>query len=128
MTITEVAGKYGLSTDTLRYYERIGLIPAVRRSKSGKRDYSETDCQWVQTIKCMRSVGITIESLIEYVRLFQQGDQTRQQRKQILQEQRDLLAQRITESQEILEKLEAKIAVYDTVIFEAEKKLSHGNV
>ncbi|MDR2393689.1 MAG: MerR family transcriptional regulator [Treponema sp.] len=58
MTITEVAGKYGLSPDTLCYYERIGLIPPVQRNKAGNRDYSETDCNRVEFIKCMRSAGI----------------------------------------------------------------------
>jgi DNA-binding transcriptional MerR regulator len=124
MTIAEVAKKYGLSTDTLRYYERIGLIPPIQRNKVGNRDYSETNCQWIQMIKCMRSAGLTIESLIEYVRLFQQGEHTRQSRKQIVQEQRDLLAQRIAELQETLKILDMKIASYDTVILEMEKKLS----
>lgn len=123
MTIAEVAEKYDLSADTLRYYERIGLIPPIQRNKVGNRNYSETDCQWIQVVKCMRSAGITIESLIEYIRLFQQGEQTRQSRKEILQEQRNLLAQRIAELQGTLEKLDMKITGYDTVIFETEKKL-----
>jgi DNA-binding transcriptional MerR regulator len=124
MTIGEVAEKYGLSTDTLRYYERIGLIPPVQRNKYGNRDYSETDCQWAQMIKCLRSAGITIEFIMEFVRLLHQGEQTRQRRKQILQEQRDLLTQRIAEMQETLAILNTKLANYDTALFEAEKKLS----
>jgi DNA-binding transcriptional MerR regulator len=123
MTIAEVGKQYGLSTDTLRYYERIGLIPSVTRSKSGIRDYTEWDCNWGGFIKCMRSAGIPVEALIEYVSLFQKGDDKRQTRKEILIEQRGLLAERITEMRETLEKLDAKIAGYDTRVFEYEKKL-----
>ena len=76
MTIAQVSQKYGVSADTLRYYERIGLIPPVHRSAGGIRDYDETDCGWVEFIKCMRAAGLPIEALIEYVALFQQGDDT----------------------------------------------------
>lgn len=62
--------------DTLRYYERIGLIPHVNRNKSGIRDYTEEDCNQVEFIKCMRNAGLPIEVLIEYVDMFQQGDET----------------------------------------------------
>ncbi|MBP1309369.1 DNA-binding transcriptional MerR regulator [Paenibacillus sp. 1182] len=54
MLIAEVSKKFELSQDTLRYYERIGLIPRVNRNKSGIRDYTEEDCRWVEYIKCMR--------------------------------------------------------------------------
>jgi DNA-binding transcriptional MerR regulator len=72
VTIAEVSKKYGLSADTLRYYERIGLLPNINRSNSGIRDYSEEDCRWIEYIKCMRSAGISIETLVEYVTLFHQ--------------------------------------------------------
>ena len=55
MTISEVSKKYDITADTLRYYERIGLIPPVPRTKSGLRDYDESSCNWVNFIKCMRS-------------------------------------------------------------------------
>ena len=79
MTITEVSKKYDLSQDTLRYYERIGLIPTVNRNKSGIRDYTDEDCKWVEFIKCMRGAGLPIEVLIEYVALFQEGESTIQE-------------------------------------------------
>lgn len=92
MTIAETAKKYDISADTLRYYERIGLIPPVPRTKSGIRDYDETSCGWVEFIKCMRGAGLQIEALIEYVALFQQGEATVGARKAILIEQREQLA------------------------------------
>ena len=84
MTITEVSKKYGISPDTLRYYERIGLIPAVPRNRSGIRDYDEAACGWVELMKCMRAAGVQIDALIDYVALCQQGDGTAAQRKAIL--------------------------------------------
>ena len=124
MTIAEVGEKCCLSTDTLRYYERIGLIPPIMRTKGGIRDYSEEDYQWIDFIKCMRSAGIPVEALIEYVFLFQHGKDSRETRKQILKEQRNILAKRVLEIQQTLEKLDYKIANYDELVFEAEKKLS----
>ena len=73
MTIAEVAKRYGLTTDTLRYYERVGLLPVIGRMASGIRNYTESDCEWVSYIKCMRSAGVSVETLVEYVRLFRQG-------------------------------------------------------
>lgn len=68
MMIAEVSNKFDISADTLRYYERIGLIPPVNRNTNGVRDYTEEDCEWVYFIKCMRAAGLSIEILIEYVR------------------------------------------------------------
>ena len=125
MTIAEVSRQYGLSADTLRYYERIGLIPGVTRSKSGIRAYTEEDCRWVEFAKCMRGAGIQIEALVEYVALFQQGDATIEARKQILTEQRDQLQARIAEQQQTLDRLNTKIERYDQGLLPAEQKLMH---
>ena len=71
MTISEVSKKFDLTADTLRYYERVGVIPPVRRTKSGVRDYSEEDCGWVELAGCMRGAGLPLPALAEYVRLSQ---------------------------------------------------------
>lgn len=123
MTISEVAKKYNLSTDTIRYYERIGLIPRVNRNASGIRDFTENDCGWVEFIKCMRGAGLPIEALIDYVALFQQGDITVEARKTILVEQRDVLVERMKEMQSTLERLNQKIEHYEEGIHAAEKRL-----
>ena len=88
MTIAQASQKYGLSADTMRYYERIGLIPPVPRNKSGIRDYDEESCSWIELMKCMRAAGVQIEALIEYVQLFRKGDETIGARKALLMEQR----------------------------------------
>jgi DNA-binding transcriptional MerR regulator len=109
MNINEVSKKYEILPTTLRYYERIGVIPNVTRTKSGIRDYSEEDCQWVEFIKCMRSVGIPIEVLIEYVPLFQQGDTTREERRELLIKHRDQVLKRIIQMEKVVERLNIKI-------------------
>lgn len=123
MKIAEVSEQYRISTDTLRYYERVGLIPPVNRNESGIRDYSELDLRRVEFIKCMRSAGLPVEVLIEYVGLVQQGDKTIEARKEILKEQRKLLAARMREMQQTLDILDHKIEVYEKAVLEKEKQI-----
>ena len=123
MKIAEVSEQYGMSADTLRYYERVGLIPPVHRIQSGIRDYNELDLQRVEFIKCMRSAGLPVEVLIEYMGLVQQGDKTIEARKEILKEQRNLVAERIKEMQKTLELLNHKIQVYENAILTKEKAI-----
>ncbi len=127
MNIAEVSRKFDLSQDTLRYYERIGLIPSVPRNKSGIRDYSEEDCRWVEFIKCMRNAGLPIEVLIEYVTLFQQGEDTVAARKELLLEQRKQLLARMEDMQSTLERLNKKIDRYEqsVIVKEQELKKTH---
>lgn len=113
MTISEASKQYDLSVDTLRYYERIGLLPPVPRNKSGLRDYDESACNWIEFIKCMRSAGLPIEVLIEYVSLFRQGEETIAARKDILLEQRELLCQKIEAMKQTLARLDYKIKWYE---------------
>ena len=127
MTITEVSKKYGLSADTLRYYERVGLIPTVHRNKSGVRDYTQEDCNWVEFIKCMRSAGLPIEVLIDYVTMFQQGDSTIDERKALLIDQRKALAEKIEEMNKTLERLDYKIDLYEKGLIMNEKELREKN-
>lgn len=115
MTISEVANKYGLSPDTLRYYERIGLIPPVPRTASGLRNYDEESCGWINFIKCMRGAGLQIEALIEYVELYQQGDSTIEARKNILTEQRKILLEKRAEIDKTIERLNYKIEHYGAI-------------
>lgn len=123
MKIAEVSKVYGLSADTLRYYERIGLLPNVTRTASGIRDYSEQDCARVQFVKCMRGASVSIEALIEYMALFEEGDATLEARKALLEEQRDLVQERIAEMQAGLDRLNYKIDNYEQTIQAAERKL-----
>lgn len=113
MTISEVSKKYDLTPDTLRYYERVGVIPPVHRTASGLRDYSESDCNWVSLVKCMRSAGLPVEAIIEYVHLTQQGDETIAQRRDLLLEQRRHLEEQMNLIRDTLARLDYKISRYD---------------
>jgi DNA-binding transcriptional MerR regulator len=123
MKISEVSEQCGISADTLRYYERIGLMPPVHRTDGGIRDYGELDVRRVEFIQCMRSAGLPIKVLTEYYGLVQQGDTTIEARKEILMEQREELVARMAELQETLDLLNYKITVYDNALLEREKEL-----
>lgn len=115
MTIGEVSEKYDITTDTLRYYERIGLIPAVPRKQNGIRDYDEEACGWVSFVKCMRSAGVQIEALIEYVSLMQ-ANTGLERRKEILIEQRARLQKQAEHLRTTIERLDYKIEHYEELM------------
>ena len=123
VTIAEVAARYELSQDTLRYYERVGLIPPVTRTPSGLRDYREGDLKWVEFIKCMRGAGVSIEALVEYVALFQKGRESIPARKALLTEQRRQIAGRIEELQAALKRLDRKLDGYEERMLKIEENL-----
>lgn len=113
MTIAEVSRRFDLSPDTLRYYERIGLIPEVNRTSGGMRDYSEESCKWVELVKCLRSAGVPIESLIEYCTLVRQGDSTIHARKELLVEERKKIVDKMEEMKATLDRMSFKIERYE---------------
>ena len=123
MRISEVSAQSGISSDTLRYYERIGLLPPINRKESGIRDYSELDLRRVEFIKCMRSAGLPIEVLIEYYGLVQQGDQTIEARKAILINQREQLVAKMAEIQKTIDLVDHKLEVYDQLLVERENEI-----
>ncbi len=123
MTITEVSKKYDITADTLRYYERIGLIPPVPRNNSGIRNYDDESCRWIELMKCMRKSGVQIVALVEYVALFAQGDATNEARKALLIEQRNQLKDKMNDMQESLDRLNNKIDRYEKGLMLMEKRL-----
>ena len=124
MRISEVSESCHISSDTLRYYERIGLVPSIKRTRGGIREYNELDVKRIEFIKCMRNAGLSIEMLIEYFNLFEQGDETTEARKDLLKEQREVLASKIAELQKTLDYLDYKIAAYESHILPAEKTIA----
>ena len=123
MRISEVSQQCDISADTLRYYERVGLLPPVNRSDSGIRDYSDLDVRRVEFIKCMRTAGLPVEVLIEYYRLVQQGDETMEDRKAILVEHRAEIKARMAELQKTLDLLDYKISFYENAVLKAENAI-----
>lgn len=116
MTISEVSEKYEISQDTLRYYERIGAIPPVHRTKGGVRDYTEEDTGWIELVKCMRSAGLSVEALVQYVKLTQKGDTTLLERRELLNRQREQLIGQLEAIRRAKERLDYKISRYDEAL------------
>ncbi|MDD7770132.1 MerR family transcriptional regulator [Suipraeoptans intestinalis] len=116
MTIKEVSEKFDLTPDTLRYYERVGVIPAVNRTKGGIRDYSEQDIKWIENAVCMRSAGVPVEMLIEYVKLFQEGDSTITARRDLLMEVRIEVQKQLDKYQATMDRINYKISRYEEAV------------
>ena len=116
MTIKEVCEKYDITPDTLRYYERVGVIPEVSRTKGGIRDFTEEDIKWVENAVCMRSAGVPVEMLIEYVKLFQEGDSTITARRNLLIEARAKVQENLDKYQATMDRLNYKISRYEEAV------------
>ncbi len=116
MTIKEVCEKFDITADTLRYYERVGVIPEVNRTSGGSRDYTEENLKWVKNAICLRKAGISIESIAEYVKLFQQGDETIAARLSLLIETKEQVLEAKKKYDDALAKLDYKIERYEEAI------------
>ena len=116
MTIKEVCEQYGVSADTLRYYEKVGVIPSVGRTKGGIRNYDEEAVRWVKSALFLRQAGVPVAQLVEYVKLFQQGDSTFGARKELLEEVRENVRAKLDEYGEMLRRLDYKIERYDEAL------------
>ena len=116
MTIRQVCSQYGLTPDTLRYYEKVGVIPEVHRTESGIRDYDDVAIGWVENAVCMRSAGVPVESIIEYVRLYQAGDTTLQARRDLLKDVHTGLLKQRQQMDAAIDRLSFKIRRYDVAL------------
>lgn len=114
MNISEVSKKMDISADTLRYYEKIGIIPRIERSNGGIRQYDEHDLNWIYLAKCMRKSGLSIDALTQYLKLFQQGEYTQVDRLDILIEQKKILIDKIQQMENTLQLLNKKINLYES--------------
>lgn len=112
MTIGDVSKKYNLSCDTLRYYERIGLLKDVRRV-NGKRDYSPMNEKDLNFILCMKNAGFDLESIIKFLKLYEKGDDTLDERISMLFRQRERLTREIEEKEKTMDFLNYKINYYE---------------
>lgn len=116
MNIKAVSEKMGITQDTLRYYERVGMIPPVTRTAGGIRDYQEKDLRWVELALCMRSAGLPVETMVSYVALVQEGEATIPERLQLLTEQREALLRQRTQIDATLDRLNYKITKYEEAV------------
>lgn len=112
MNILTVSEKTGLTPKTLRYYERMGFIPKVKRLPNGAREYTELDLEWIEFFRCMMKAGLSSESLIDYATLCSQGNETIPARKELLKEELENLQCRCTEIQDTMKNLSNRIDHY----------------
>ncbi len=115
LTVQEAADRTGLTAHTIRYYERIGLIPSIERATNGHRCYSGQDIEWIEFLKCLRSTGMPIAEMLRYVELQHQGDSTFPDRLALLQDHRRRIKARIQDLQDLLARVEWKIDYYEKV-------------
>ncbi|MCB5953365.1 MerR family transcriptional regulator [Enterococcus sp. BWT-B8] len=113
MNSKQAAEMFDLTVDTLRYYERVGVIPPVERDKNGYRIYTKRDLNWIFLVKSLRNAGLSIESLIEFATLAQMEGEKRLAQKQILKDQLKELDQKIKEMNQVRNLLQYKIDTYD---------------
>lgn len=116
MNISEAASIHGLTPSTLRYYEKQGLLPPINRDASGNRDYSVEDINWIGFVKCMRDSGLSVEALARYTALYQMGDDTLVERKQLLIFEYEKLRQKQQQINDTVFKLKSKINHYEANI------------
>ncbi|EBB5818485.1 MerR family transcriptional regulator [Listeria monocytogenes] len=118
MNIKQAADMFGLTVDTLRYYERVGVIPPVHRNESGYRDYKTSDLNWVYLVKNLRNAGLSVESLIEFAALAQlrETQNVEAAQKQVLVDQLKELDEKLAEMKKVRELLVYKIDSYDSHI------------
>lgn len=109
MNINEVSKKLYISKDTIRYWEKIGLLPSIPRNSSGYREYSQKEFNWVYYIKALRNAGMSIERLLEFVHLYLKDANDLNHRKELLIQQREELLAEITKRQETVDYLTYKI-------------------
>ncbi|MFK3587316.1 MerR family transcriptional regulator [Lactobacillus sp. 23-2] len=114
LSITEISKKYDITPDTLRYYERIGLIPEVLRKENGNRYYNEGMQGWIEMIVCLRHSGVTVEALIDYAKMLQEGDSTLEAREDLLKEQLEMLEEKKRNLNRSIKRLKHKISLYET--------------
>ena len=123
MIIGEAAEKMGISIDTLRYYERIGILPPVPRKSNGIRVYDASYLEWVALVKNLKASGMSLDAVIDYIELARQGESTYAQRKQLLLESRQALSKKILALQVTMRQATEQLEHYDEKLLPVTEKL-----
>lgn len=123
--IAQVSEKFDVTKETLRYWERLRLLPEIPRNESGYRDYGEHELNWILFIQTMRKAGVSIEALVEFVELYRLKTDTRAAQKQLLVEQRDKLEQQKREIEKTLNYLNYKLDNFENHVLDYEIEKLH---
>ena len=118
LSVSEAAGRVGLSTHTLRWYEQEGLVAPVGRDSVGRRRYTEADLGWLDLLTKLRRTGMPVRDMRRYAELAREGDHTLPERLKLFREHRTRVTARIAELQADLEVLDYKIDVYGKMVEE----------
>lgn len=124
-TISEVAACTGLSAHTLRWYERIGLMPHIDRSHTGQRRFTNRDLDWLDLVGKLRLTGMPVADMVRYAELVREGDHTFAERQKLLIATREDVLRRIAELRETLGVLDFKIEFYGDACRASERSLTH---
>lgn len=116
MTIKEVSETLNITQDTLRYYEKIGLIPSIKRTKGKIRDYQKKDVEWIEHVTCMRKAGLSIKTIIDYYELLKKGDSTIIDRLKLLEKQKKEILEHRKQIDETLKRINYKIERYEIAV------------
>ena len=126
-SIGEVAKKTGLSTYTLRFYEKEGLLPNIRKNSAGLRRFSDDDLGWLAILDCLKSTGLPLKEIKRYFELSKLGDATLRERMQIFERQKNRLEEQIKVLQRNMEKINFKIKYYQAALRDGEKEVFSKN-
>lgn len=121
LTITEVSKKYDINVNTVRYYERVGLLPPVPRLENGNRYFDEGMQGWLEMIVCLRHSGVSVEALHDYTEMVRIGNSTLQARQELLEEQEQDLLEKQSSLQRSINRLQHKISLYRSGEIKANK-------
>ncbi|ALB29224.1 MerR family transcriptional regulator [Companilactobacillus heilongjiangensis] len=112
-SIGEVAEKTGLSSYTLRYYDKEGLMPFVHRGNGGRREFTDDDMDFVDLIACLKETGMSLKEIREFINMSMAGNDTLQARLEMFKRQRDEVMKQIEQSQRYLKKLDYKVKYFE---------------
>lgn len=120
-TVKVVSQKTGVTPYTLRFYEKEGVLPHIQRDKNGVRIYSQDDIEWIECVQVLRSTGLPLKEIKEYVELYQGGDSTLARRKKLMSNQKEKVTEHINKLMKTLEKINYKMALYEVQEKEIDK-------
>ncbi|MBU5460103.1 MerR family transcriptional regulator [Anaerostipes sp. MSJ-23] len=126
-TIGEVSKKMDISPSTLRYYDKEGLLPFVERNKSGDRRFKDSDLEWLVLIECLKSTGLSIKGIRQYIDWYMEGDETLKLRYEMFLERREETLRQIENLQNMLKIIDHKCHYYETAIQAGTEKIHHTN-
>ena len=115
-SIGQVAAQTGLTVHTLRYYEKEGLLPFVRKSSSGLRMFSDNDLAWLSIIECLKETGMPLKGIKQYIDWFIEGDATLPQRLEMFKQQQVKVLAQIEQFQKYLQKIDYKVRLYEEAV------------